>query len=290
MLKLRALLPAFALILFVAAASSQENQPQPGRGVGSGTGSGSGSGGIISIQPSTGFVGGIITGFGSGDRGTKGQPFSADVVDENDRYLADGNHIHREMHGKIFRDSQGRTRTETELDPGGPRTGEPFVHVVITDPVQGQFIVLDPRQKQATVHAMGPFATPGSGAQPAGTPAQANALPQELLEKRQQADKTAPRPRTPSFEDLGTTEMEGFTVTGTRFSRTIPAGARGNDKPITTTSERWFSSDLQMALLTKSESPESGTHTRKVINIRSGEPDPLLFQVPADYTVQEPRQ
>jgi len=61
----------------------------------------------------------------------------------------------------------------------------------------------------------------------------------------------------------------------------------GNDQPMTTTNERWFSQDLKMDLLTKSESPESGKHVHKLVNIRLGDPDPLLFQVPADYTVKE---
>jgi hypothetical protein len=79
--------------------------------------------------------------------------------------------------------------------------------------------------------------------------------------------------------------MEGFTVTGTRLSRTIPAGERGNDKPMTNTSERWFSPDLGVELFVKSESPETGQHTHKLVNVRAGDPDPLLFQVPADYKV-----
>ena len=82
-------------------------------------------------------------------------------------------------------------------------------------------------------------------------------------------------------------EIEGFTVKGTRLTTTIGAGAMGNDKPMTTTSERWFSEDLKMDLLTKSSNPESGQHVRKLVNIRSGDPDPLLFQVPVDYTVKE---
>ena len=90
-----------------------------------------------------------------------------------------------------------------------------------------------------------------------------------------------------SREDLGTMEIEGFTVKGTRITTTIPAGTRGNDKPMITTSERWFCEDLKMDLITKSTSPESGEHTRKLINIRSGDPDPLLFQSPADYTVKD---
>jgi hypothetical protein len=45
-----------------------------------------------------------------------------------------------------------------------------------------------------------------------------------------------------------------------------------------------------MDLLNRSESPESGKHVHKIVNIRLGDPDPLLFQVPADYTVKETPQ
>jgi hypothetical protein len=85
-------------------------------------------------------------------------------------------------------------------------------------------------------------------------------------------------------------EIDGFTVRGTRFTNTFPAGSRGNDQPMTTTNERWYSDELRLELLTKSSSPESGQHTRKLVNISSGDPDPLVFQVPADYTVREQQQ
>jgi len=84
--------------------------------------------------------------------------------------------------------------------------------------------------------------------------------------------------------------MEGFTVNGTRFTHTVAAGAMGNDKPITTVNERWFSLDLKMDLVNSSDSPDSGKHVRKLVNIRAGEPYPLLFQVPADFIVKETPQ
>jgi hypothetical protein len=56
---------------------------------------------------------------------------------------------------------------------------------------------------------------------------------------------------------------------------------------MTNTSEHWFSDDLKVELLTKSEGPQSGKHIHKLVNIHIGDPDPLLFQVPADYTVKE---
>ncbi len=93
-----------------------------------------------------------------------------------------------------------------------------------------------------------------------------------------------------SVEELGIMTIEGFTATGVRFHNTTAAGAMGNDKPMTSTNERWYSSDLKMALLTISESPESGKHVHKLVNIQTGDPDPLLFQVPADFTVKETPQ
>jgi hypothetical protein len=53
---------------------------------------------------------------------------------------------------------------------------------------------------------------------------------------------------------------------------------------------RWFSTDLKADLVNISESPDSGKHVRKLVNIRAGEPDPLLFQVPPDFTVKETQQ
>lgn len=296
--KLRAILAAFALTTFAAVVAHAQGavvtsvQVGQGKGAGEGAGTGTGVGAF-----SGGVIGGLI---GPGISGTPGQPFSADVIEETDRFLADGNHIHRENHARVFRDSQGRTRNETEIGAFGPGI-KPFVHITISDPVEGRFIMLNPEQKTATVNQFGKrnSAAPGVGlpAQPANNTAKSNAPttgavePRALLESlsnmRAASGVQSPGKLQISREDLGVTEIEGYTVTGMRFTRTIPAGQMGNDQPMTTTNERWFSQDLKMDLLTKSESPESGKHVHKLVNIRLGDPDPLLFQVPADYTVKE---
>jgi hypothetical protein len=294
--KLRAILAAFALTIFAAVVAHAQGvtSVQVGQGKGVGTGVGTGNGAVV------GVIGGFI---GPGVSGTPGQPFSADVIEETDRFLADGNHIHRENHARVFRDSQGRTRNETEIGAFGPGI-KPFVHITISDPVEGRFILLNPDQKTATVNQFGKRGSAASGvglpAQPANNTAKSNAPttgavePRALLESlsnmRAASGAQSPGKLQISREDLGVTEIEGYTVTGTRFTRTIPAGQMGNDQPMTTTNERWFSEDLKMDLLTKSESPESGKHVHKLVNIRLGDPDPLLFQVPADYTVKETPQ
>ncbi len=292
MLKLRTILVHFSFLLFVVFIHAQgtvETFFQAGQGSGVGSGSGNGT---VRVETMTGMVGSIM---GSLPNESPGQPFSADTVDETDKFLADGNHIHRETHGKVFRDSQGRTRTETEIERFIPGS-DPLLHITIIDPVEGRFIVLDPQNKTAMVNffekhwanpepvTSKPAAKPGLST--SATASHAPGL--SAVAGQTQGGQSNMNKR--SVEELGTMAIEGFTATGVRFHNTTAAGAMGNDKPMTSTNERWYSSDLKMALLTISESPESGKHVRKLLNIHTGDPDPLLFQAPADFTVMETPQ
>jgi hypothetical protein len=54
-----------------------------------------------------------------------------------------------------------------------------------------------------------------------------------------------------------------------------------------TVNERWYSQELQTVVLTKNSDPRMGETTYRLTNINRSEPDPSLFQVPADYTVDE---
>src|SRR5262245_496179 len=86
-------------------------------------------------------------------------------------------------------------------------------------------------------------------------------------------------------EQLGTQTIEGVMAEGTRLTLTIPAGKIGNERPIVTVNERWYSQELQTVVLTKNSDPRMGETTYRLTNINRSEPDPSLFQVPADYTV-----
>jgi hypothetical protein len=87
-------------------------------------------------------------------------------------------------------------------------------------------------------------------------------------------------------ESLGTQTINEVSATGTRTTRTIPAGKIGNDKPIQIVTERWYSPDLQVNVMTKRTDPWSGTTTTQLTNISREEPAATLFQVPPDYTVK----
>src|SRR5215510_4735327 len=86
-------------------------------------------------------------------------------------------------------------------------------------------------------------------------------------------------------ESLGTQAIEGVMAEGTRITLTIPAGKIGNERPIVTVNERWYSQELQTVVLTKNSDPRMGETTYRLTNINRSEPDPSLFQVPADYTI-----
>jgi len=88
-------------------------------------------------------------------------------------------------------------------------------------------------------------------------------------------------------ESLGPQMIEGVEAEGTRVTHTIPAGSIGNERPIEITYERWRSKELQLDVLIKSVDPRSGESTQQMTNISLGEPDPALFEIPSDYTVQE---
>jgi hypothetical protein len=88
-------------------------------------------------------------------------------------------------------------------------------------------------------------------------------------------------------EDLGQQSIEGVMATGTRVTAIIPAGASGNEQPIRIVTENWFSPELKVLVLTKFSDPRSGETTYRLSGILRTDQPRTLFEVPADYTVQQ---
>ena len=99
-------------------------------------------------------------------------------------------------------------------------------------------------------------------------------------------DKTGPNPNEVK-EELGKQNIEGVEAEGTRTTITIPAGEIGNERAIAIVSERWYSPELQLVVMTRHSDPRSGETTYKLTNINRSEPAKTLFEVPAGYTVKE---
>jgi len=205
--------------------------------------------------------------FGEG-KTVKGLPLSADVIVVREMTLADGNRIHNESQIKVYRDAEGRVRREMGLGLATPTVG-PVKHnlIFINDPVAGTRYVLNPDNKTARE-------TPAHG--PEGLTGERAAHMKEMMGGEGNVTK----------EELGTKTVNGFQAEGIRITRTIPAGAMGNEKAIAVTTERWYSPDLQMVVMTVHTDPMMGTVTAKLANVVQGAQDASLFQVPSDYTVQ----
>lgn len=200
-------------------------------------------------------------------RPVTGAPFSADIVWENTRVLNDGNRIVDERHGRIDRDSQGRSRCELE------DARKTITVIEIVDPVAKIAIRLDPRKKLATVTHF------------PQTPQAAAPSSQPVAEKKPEKPPAADPRHT--MQTLSSRELEGLTVTGTRFANIIEARQDGNDKPITTSLEEWYSGDLKLTLLSIRDDPRNGKMVDKLVNIHTNEPEPAVFRVPDGYTVKD---
>jgi TonB family protein len=90
---------------------------------------------------------------------------------------------------------------------------------------------------------------------------------------------------TTNTEQLSKQMIEGIECDGERAVTTIPTGAIGNERPIETVKETWYSPELRMMILSKRSDPRFGESTYRVTNISLAEPEAALFQVPSDYTI-----
>jgi hypothetical protein len=208
----------------------------------------------------------------------EGAPYSADIVSEVTQDLADGNRIERRTTGAVARDSHGRVRREHQLSPIGPVVPEANARMVtISDPVADVHYSLDPVRKVAMRSPSPRVSGPIKGA--VGTMISSDPAGHEFaLEVRSEAE-----PPDVTTEQLGTKEIEGVQAEGTRTTTTLPAWAIGNVRPIQIVSERWYSPELHVVVFSRRADPRFGETIYRLTNITRTEPDPSLFQVPADY-------
>jgi hypothetical protein len=228
----------------------------------------------------------------------KGAPYSADAVSETVQALANGNKITRKNTSQIYRDSEGRTRREETMSGVGPwaSSGGTKQFISITDPTTNSVWNLDPDTKVAhkmnvrvsvsadkmKIHQEVRVMTGGvAGGNVAFATAAGVAGPMANGEYFPSNAKDA------KTEDLGQKIVEGVMSRGTRTTITIPAGAIGNDQPIETVSERWYSDELKTMIYTKTSDPRFGDSTYRLSNVRRAEQPAYLFQVPADYKVED---
>lgn len=246
----------------------------------------------------------------------KGAPYAGEAVTESVQTLADGNRIVRRSNAMVYRDTEGRTRREQTIKPMGPYSagGEDFRTIFINDPVSGTSYTLNSKDKTAHKHTLHiARLRPKTEAQKqeaetdaAQRKAEAGAVIRGAVESAVASsfEFRVEGPGAVAFgphdrmswlgkkeakkESLGTQMIEGVQAEGTRTTITIAAGEIGNEQPINIVSERWYSNDLKLVVMSRHSDPRFGETTYKLTNINRSEPSPSLFEVPAEYTIQEP--
>lgn len=229
----------------------------------------------------------------------KGQPYTAEVITESTQVLADGNRITHKSTALVARDSQGRTRHEARINAIGslPVHGEFPAIVMIHDPVEQVTYTLESRSKTArkmsahvpagegksaaavrgaVVHSSG---APESGTKQVFVHAPAGGTPAQFVYRN-------PSERT-TTESLGVKAIEGVVAEGKRVTTTIAAADIGAERDIQVVNEVWTAQDLKAVVYSKRSDPRTGETIYRLANIQRAEPPASLFQVPADYKVEE---
>ncbi len=194
-----------------------------------------------------------------------GVPFSARVELETTQTLADGSIDTHHTFNIIARDSRGRTHNEFRQwnDPATGADGK-LTYAVLYDPDTRTRTYLYPAGHLARQYV---FAE--TGGPPAAPAASAGNLLVPTVQKK----------------DLGVKLSNGLRLTGTRETKTYPAGTIGNNQPLTLAAEYWYSPDLQVNVSVKRTDPRAGVQTVELTDLRRDEPDAALFEPPADYKV-----
>jgi hypothetical protein len=86
-------------------------------------------------------------------------------------------------------------------------------------------------------------------------------------------------------EDLGKSNTEGIDTHGYRETTTINVGVMGNDQPMVTTREFWYSPRLAVNLVSAVDAPQSGKQVFTAREISTAEPEPTFFEIPADFKI-----
>jgi hypothetical protein len=201
-----------------------------------------------------------------------GVPYSALGTSETVTTLPDGNRVVRHNRIRLWRDSDGRTRSEFSLSSiGGPRPLELNTTVtVIDDPEARERYMLQPTEMVAVTIPIVPCRPETSSLEPdltVGPPRPAH-LPLKVSAR----------------VSLGERKLDGQTVSGSRIEATIPAGAMGNKQPIRMSAEQWYGRDLQVVVEATYQDPRTGETKYRLSDIERTEPDAKLFQVPENYT------
>jgi hypothetical protein len=209
--------------------------------------------------------GGLMGGFGG--KTVKGKPFQASFTITTVQTLP-GNSISSTKTGTVARDADGSTYRDVTFSGIGPwaSTGKnyEFAYIrnlststeYIVNVTKGTYEAFPLREHNARHEGKGgPRGSAGS-------------------------DETVNDNSNATYTDTTTNTV--YKVDDRLVTRTIPAGQIGNSAPIVITTERWYSSDLDVLLKETRSDPRFGATTYQLANI--GQPQASLFVPNPSFT------
>jgi hypothetical protein len=188
-------------------------------------------------------------------------PYTAHIVQTSVQTLADGTQERTKEKIIKMRDSSGRTRIAifSAADANCDSCDDKPNMVNLYIPLRRQFIQLMPGSKRATVTTF-----PGTG--PIPTHAKSG------------TDVTTVK------ENLPAKTINGVYATGTRIKTIIPS-SNGEKVETPYFGEQWASPELKIIILDRHVSTHGDETISEVTQLDRSEPDPALFEIPADYKV-----
>lgn len=209
--------------------------------------------------------GGLIGGFGG--KTVKGKPFQASFTITTTQTLP-GNSITNTKTGTIARDTDGSTYRDVTFSAIGPwaSSGKSHEFAYIRNLTNSMEYIVNvtggtyeafPLRERNPLHK-GKHGPPDSASN----------------------NETATDNPNATYTDPAANAV--YKVDDHLVTRTIPAGQIGNTAPIVITTERWYSSDLDVLLKETRSDPRFGTTTYQLTNI--GQPQSSLFLPNPSFT------
>ncbi|AFL87611.1 hypothetical protein Terro_1302 [Terriglobus roseus DSM 18391] len=191
-----------------------------------------------------------------------GKPMSIITEQKTVQTFAEGLQITRVTRDSFYRDSLGRVLTKSEHPLDGGRS---LVTFMLQDLAANESLFWNIAPGAAKEYTQTTLATP--------TPFVASVPFQQPIDTRPLTKR----------DNLGEEYVGGFPCQAARMTTTYPIDTVGNDRPFAVVNETCMSREFGRSLKSSVDDPRNGKTTVTVLSISRGEPDPALFQPPADY-------
>jgi len=195
-------------------------------------------------------------------------PFTATLSTEWDRTYTDGTTVTLKSRRLIARDASGRIFQERRVAvPDDGKNEARLLRTEISDPNQHTVYFCVEEERVCQIRSFAPISLRGfvSGS------AEAGSNPAEM-------------------QPLGKQTIAGVETEGWQGSDVIPAHTVGNDSPILSKREFWYSAKLGFNLLSIRQDPRFGLEKFEVTEITLRDPDPKFFEPASGFAIVDTRK